>query len=117
MNRRDDSATGDLFAPPSGKDLKREGIEQVVDNEPPPWTEEAVEDLGQYAREHRSFLFEEWHADWLNRGHRPPHHANAWGAVASIAARRKLIRMTGRTRPAKSSRNHAHRYAEWEPCQ
>ena len=98
----------DLFTwrPPTGEELRDEGIATVSRNERAEWMENAVsliaelpvgwQGIGAHIRDHV-----------LRNGLGEPHHANVWGALINKATRRKLIERTGRIERSKTPSAHA----------
>ena len=98
---------------PEGERRKQEGIDRVLENAASHWKAVAASEILALAQTGEPFTI-----DALKAKVRPvagePHHYNAWGGVVNRAARRKLIRMTGRLVASAQATCHAHKNPEWE---
>lgn len=77
------------------------------------WIATTLEHLEAFARGREEFTMEEFRASCAARGLNAPASHHAWGALASAAAKRHLIRFTGRYVNARSKRTHAHPVKVW----
>lgn len=94
-----------------GQRLKEEGIARAAGHEPK-WTETALADFVRFVRSRGVATMEAWRAEWMAREMPEPPSHKSWGAVANIAARKKLIVRVGYT-PALSPKTHAHPVSIW----
>lgn len=62
----------------------------------------------------REFRFEEFRAFCEDNDWSAPVSHHVWGALPATAARRGVIRFTGRYEKAKSLKTHAHDVKVWE---
>ena len=100
----------------SGKERKEIG-QQLVLSIDSQWRECAVEELEKFCCERKTsgnpeFVFEDF------RGHcasvvGEPHHPNAWGSLATCAAKNGLIEWTGKGIQAKTSSARARLVRVW----
>ena len=100
-----------------GQQLKEEGMQAVVVGKRL-FCENAIHELRKYllllsVNKVEVFTFENFRHHYLRAGHEPPSHHNAWGALASRAAREGLIEWTGEYVPAVSRRTHGHPVKVW----
>lgn len=58
-------------------------------------------------------ISEDWRVKFLGEGMAPPHHKNAWGALAKVAQAHGLIEWTGRIRNMKTEKSHARGSYVW----
>ena len=101
----------------AGQQLKEEGMRAVVVVNRL-FYENAVHELRKYllllsVNRVEVFTFENFRQYYLRKGFEPPAHHNAWGALASKAAKAGVIRWTGEYVPAVSPRTHGHPVKLW----
>ena len=101
----------------SGKELKETG-QQLVLSVDVAWKEHAMAELEKYCEAMKEagkdeFVFEDFrrHCQGLMVGE--PHHPNAWGSLATCAAKRGLIEWTGRGVSARNPSAHARLVRVW----
>jgi hypothetical protein len=96
----------------TGEQLKAEGIAAVSDKDPT-WVEQVVEFIGQLA--HAKGLITSCDVrDYVQRtALGPPPHPSAWGAAFNIAAKRDLIKPTGKYQKSRYPRSHSAIVAIW----
>lgn len=91
----------------SGRDRRDDGIELVKREE---WQRRAREFILKRIPLGWEGLFEEIRQQITQaRGYYPPHHHNAWGALAMHCIRQGWLEQTGVYDTTKSARTHAHR--------
>lgn len=98
----------------TSKQLKEEGMLQVLDNEPDEWKKRYATKVPEFLKTTSLFLGEDVTKWMREKGIGEPHHENAWGAMfnASIARSGFVIR-TGKTRLATADKSHAHAFRLW----
>ena len=101
----------------SGKERKETG-QQLVLSVDVAWKEHAMAELEKYCEAMKEagkdeFVFEDFrrHCQGLAVGE--PHHPNAWGSLATCAAKRGLIEWTGRGVSARNPSAHARLVRVW----
>jgi hypothetical protein len=105
--------------PFSGSALKDQGINRAIEHaesENPGWTDRTLVALREFCADLKAqgwkvFTLEEFRS---TRFKDPPASHHAWGALASIAARRGIIKWAGEYRNAVSPRTHSHPVRVWE---
>jgi transposase len=91
----------------SGSDGRDDGIERVTREE---WQRRAREFVFRRVSKGWEGLFEDIRTQIeQTRGYYPPHHHNAWGALAMYCIRQGWLEPTGRYSNARSRATHAHR--------
>lgn len=93
--------------------LKEEGMARALEHAGRTWTDRVVEALKLYAEAHAEFTVERFRWQWLFDGGEQAASPKAWGAVTNTAARRGLIKRTGRFVAAQSEKTHGHFIATW----
>jgi hypothetical protein len=86
---------------------------RVLDNEPPPWIDDALALLRRFVADRQSFIGEDFRVYAALHGLRQPHHHNAWGALMMTAAKRGICCPTDQTRQMCTSKSHARRSPVW----
>lgn len=100
----------------SGEDQKRTGRQLVLAFDDL-WKSRVTHELrifciGRKKQGKPEFAFEEFRRVCAAQNIFPRHH-NAWGALASAAAKEGIIEDTGKYRKAVSKRTHAHPVRIW----
>lgn len=90
-----------------------DGITRATDHAGETWMERAIVDFARFVKARGEATCEQWRFDWLSRGNRPPESHKAYGAVASAAARRRIVVNTKRYVQASSEKTHAHPVPIW----
>lgn len=80
------------------------------------WIAQALEDLGAFARARGRLTLEEYRSNRAARGLPEPTSHHAWGALAQVAAKRRVLVFTGEYQKARSKRTHAHPVKVWRPA-
>lgn len=93
---------------------KEVGITKVIDSAPE-WLALALPDLVAFVRARRETTVEAWRYDWLTRCMPAPPSHKCYGALTTMAARRKFIENTRRYVPAQAERTHGHPVPVWKP--
>lgn len=101
----------------NGKQLKDAGQKKVIENNLD-FRDIALTVLRRYLRmlsvnKVDVFTFENFRQHYFREGGKPPSHHNAWGALASMAVKERLIEWTGEYTPATSAKTHGHPVKLW----
>lgn len=107
-----------MLAPSEGERLKESGTQAVLRNNRE-FYENALHELRQYlillsVNKVDVFTFENFRQHYLRKGLEPPSHHNAWGALASKAAKEGVIQWMGEYILATSARTHGHPVKIWK---
>ena len=110
----------DFFAPTgksirsvSGQELADRGIVHVAANNDQ-WLSRGLINLRHFLTVKPEFTIEDFRAEWIRFDIQEPTHANAWGALARVAAQQGLIVKTGAYVPAKEPSAHGRMIAVWK---
>ncbi len=103
----------------NGQRLKEHGQQLALFNAGQDWLDQTIENLKAFCKVRKElgqpeFRFEEFRAAAQERGWALPASHKAWGSLPRVAAKRGLIRPTGRYAKATSAATHAHPVAIWE---
>jgi len=103
----------------SGAQLKEHGQQLAIWNAGANWLEQTLDNLKAFCKVRKDIGRPEFRAEELRqiaaeRGWPMPPSPNAWGAIPAIAARRGIIKFTGRYENAQSPRTRSHPVKVWE---
>ena len=84
------------------------GIKRAADHAGDEWIDKAVADLVRFLKANGPAPLEQWRWDWLGRRMPEPASHKAYGAVATVAIKRGLVRWTGCYVQAASKKTHGH---------
>lgn len=93
-----------------------DGMKRAADHAGESWMDRAMADFARFVKARGEATCEQWRFDWLSRGNPPPATHKAFGAVASGAAKKKLVVNTRRYVQAVSEKTHAHPVPLWKPA-
>lgn len=102
------------------ENLKDAGMHQVLEHEEtmtPGWTADTIDDLRKFCTELKktddhTFCLEEFRV--TRRSEQQPANPNCWGSIPQIAAKRGIIRFTGRYRNSGLLSAHARSVKIWQ---
>jgi hypothetical protein len=102
-----------------GAALKREGQKRALDAAGSEWTDKTLRLFSDWlavrkAAMQSTFRFEEFREFCERQQWSSPSSHHVWGSLPALAARRGLIRFTGRYEAARSPKTHGHDVKVWE---
>ena len=100
--------------PPTGQDLKRRGIEQVIENERIEWRLQVSRIIEETANDYRRFTVDHVQNRAAVAGVGQPHHQNAWGAAIRTALQAGVMRKTGEHVKGQRAAQHGRMIPEYE---
>jgi hypothetical protein len=103
--------------PQTGQQLKQLGLDLVTSHNQS-WTDDMLEKLRAFCKarvnlNHPTFVFEEFRDVAIKSGWEQPKTPKCWGALATAAAKRGIIKSTGNYQKAMSPATHAHPVLVW----
>jgi hypothetical protein len=95
--------------------LGEQGMQRTLEAEREEWVSEALQALQAFAKlpGWQTFKTEDFRYWWLSHGGSEPHAHHCWGAVTNVAAKKGLIRWTGKYVPSVSPKTHGHPVKQW----